>query len=105
MIKLYLQVKHQIAINVYKIEIQIKKLKLSKMKNLILAASVTLFAFSGVSAKNSVVSTTTTKKEFKKKTILAKCYRKAVDPFGNTYYVEVTCPKVIILQVSEDISQ
>ncbi len=72
------------------------------MKNLILAASVTLFAFSGVSAKNTTLDNLATKKIIKaiKKTPLTKCYRQAVDPFGNKYYVEVTCPKVIIINPS-----
>jgi|GEM_PF-4928824 len=77
------------------------------MKNLILAASVTLFAFSGVSAKNATNSNVATKKIVKaiKKTPLTKCYRQAVDPFGNKYYVEVPCPKVIILKAIDEISE
>lgn len=77
------------------------------MKNLILAASVTLFAFSGVSAKNSTARNLASKKIVKivKTTLLTKCYRQAVDPFGNKYYVEVTCPKVIILKATDDISE
>lgn len=62
------------------------------MKNLFLGlmllAGTVSFANTNAKAVNKQVNTIA----------VTKCYRAAVDPFGNKYYVEVACPKTIILQ-------
>jgi hypothetical protein len=72
------------------------------MRNIIIAASITLFAFSGISAKSKIVEIKSTNKVAKimKKSPLTTCYRKAVDDFGNIYYVKVPCPPVLILKAA-----
>ncbi|MDH6252208.1 hypothetical protein M2347_001935 [Chryseobacterium sp. H1D6B] len=68
------------------------------MKNLILAASVTMFSIAGLSAKSTTPENVTVKKvTIMKKISLTKCYRKAVDAFGNVYYAEVKCPDKLII--------
>jgi hypothetical protein len=65
------------------------------MKNLILAASVTMFSIAGLSAKSATPESVTVKKITK--VTLTKCYTKAVDAFGNVYYPEIKCPDIIII--------
>jgi hypothetical protein len=35
--------------------------------------------------------------------LVTKCYRKAVDDFGNVYYAQVPCPPILILKAVEGI--
>lgn len=59
-----------------------------------LAAFVVASLTSVVSAKNAVVESNESLEATQDE---VKCYRKAVDDFGNTYYVRVKCPKALVI--------
>lgn len=52
------------------------------------------FSFAG----NEAVAIENVKSTKITESVATKCYRKAVDDFGNVYYVRVKCPKTIILE-------
>ncbi|MFC0342843.1 hypothetical protein [Epilithonimonas hispanica] len=64
------------------------------MKKLLLVAT---FAVAGVTGSLSAKSKPVTITKSFLQAEATTCYRKAIDDFGNTYYVKVTCPKKIIL--------
>ncbi|MGO4905493.1 hypothetical protein [Flavobacterium sp. W20_MBD1_R3] len=67
------------------------------MKNLFLGLCLLAgtVSFANTSARTKVIT------KQANVTVVTKCYRQATDAFGNTYYKEVTCPKVVILQAVE----
>ena len=66
------------------------------MKNLFIG--LLMLAGTSMSFANDAIETKT---EINSESAVTKCYRKAVDDFGNTYYVQVPCPKTIILSAAE----
>lgn len=61
------------------------------MKKLLLVAT---FAVVGIAGSVNAKTTQNLDASFLKE---SKCYREAVDDFGNHYYVQVPCPPVIII--------
>lgn len=62
------------------------------MKNLFIG--LLMLAGSASFANETIESNVKTSEEI----AVTKCYRKAVDDFGNTYYVQVPCPPVLIIK-------
>lgn len=70
------------------------------MKKTILTTAIMFSGFAFMSAgqlENKGTSKVDGIQNIKKENPVSKCYRAAVDDFGNTYYVRVKCPKRIIL--------
>lgn len=62
------------------------------MKKLLLVAT---FAVAGITGSITAKTSDTADKNLK---VESKCYKEAVDDFGNHYYAQVPCPPVIIIQ-------
>lgn len=64
------------------------------MKRIMFLATFAVASLTSVvNAKNVAVESS----ESSETTQSVKCYRKAVDDFGNTYYVRVDCPKTLVI--------
>lgn len=68
------------------------------MKNLFLG--LMMLAGTSIAFANETNEKVTEKKS---EEVVTKCYRVAVDDFGNKYYVQVPCPPVLIIKAIESI--
>ena len=66
------------------------------MKNLFFGL-IMLAGTSATFANSNVETIENNLNNDKSETTVVKCYRKAVDDFGNAYYVQVTCPEKVVI--------
>jgi hypothetical protein len=68
------------------------------MKNLLLG--LMMLAGTSMAFANETNEKVTEKKQ---EEVVTKCYKKCKDDFGNVYYAQIDCPKVIIFKAVEEI--